>query len=68
MPLYDPKSGGCRDGLHADGVNRNQGAESSLVWLLSLLHFHELRSRQIALEAEAAADGVSQRRSIRHVQ
>jgi hypothetical protein len=28
MPLYDPKTGGCRDGLMADGINQNQGAES----------------------------------------
>jgi len=35
--LYDPVTGGCRDGLHADRVNENQGAESSLCFLLSLL-------------------------------
>ena len=41
LPLYDPHSGGCRDGLHADRVNQNQGAESTLAFLLSLL---ELRA------------------------
>ena len=35
--LYDPLTGGCRDGLHADRVNENQGAESTLSLLLSLL-------------------------------
>jgi glycosyltransferase involved in cell wall biosynthesis len=35
--LYDPRTGGCRDGLHADRVNENQGAESSLCFLASLL-------------------------------
>jgi glycosyltransferase involved in cell wall biosynthesis len=39
--LYDATSGGCRDGLHADRVNQNQGAESTLSFLLALL---ELRS------------------------
>ncbi len=34
--LYSPKTGGCRDGLHMDRVNRNQGAESTLAFLLSL--------------------------------
>ncbi|GAB1483574.1 hypothetical protein MASR2M78_23900 [Treponema sp.] len=34
--LYDPGSGGCRDGLHVDRVSENQGAESSLAFLLSL--------------------------------
>jgi len=33
---YSPKTGGCRDGLHVDRVNRNQGAESTLAFLLSL--------------------------------
>lgn len=35
--LYDSDTGGCRDGLHAEGVNLNQGAESTLSWLMSLL-------------------------------
>jgi len=35
--LYDPRTGGCRDGLHEDRVNENQGAESSLCFLASLL-------------------------------
>ena len=35
-PLYDYQSGGCRDGLHGDHVNQNQGSESTLAWLMSL--------------------------------
>jgi glycosyltransferase involved in cell wall biosynthesis len=34
--LYSSESGGCRDGLHVDRVNGNQGAESTLAFLLSL--------------------------------
>lgn len=34
--LYDPSTGGCRDGLHADRVNRNQGAEATLSFLMAL--------------------------------
>jgi hypothetical protein len=37
LPLYDPQTGGCRDGLHPDRLNENQGAESTLAFLLSLL-------------------------------
>jgi hypothetical protein len=37
QPLYDPATGGCRDGLHAERVNENQGAESTLSFLLALL-------------------------------
>ncbi|MBU0478322.1 glycosyltransferase family 4 protein [bacterium] len=37
LPLYDPTTGGCRDGLHPDRVNENQGAESTLSFLQALL-------------------------------
>jgi hypothetical protein len=33
QPLADIHSGSCCDGLHLSGVNRNQGAESTLAWL-----------------------------------
>ncbi|MCJ7508577.1 MAG: glycosyl transferase family 1, partial [candidate division Zixibacteria bacterium] len=36
IPLYEPANGGCYDGLHVDRVNRNQGAESTIAFLLSL--------------------------------
>jgi glycosyltransferase involved in cell wall biosynthesis len=36
LELYSPETGGCLDGLHVDRVNRNQGAESTLAFLLSL--------------------------------
>lgn len=36
LPLYDSSTGGCSDGLHADRVNENQGAESTLAFHLSL--------------------------------
>jgi len=39
--VYDATTGGCRDGLHADRANENQGAESTLSFLLALL---EMRS------------------------
>ncbi len=37
IPLYDFRTKGCNDGLLSDGVNINQGAESTLSFLLSLL-------------------------------
>jgi glycosyltransferase involved in cell wall biosynthesis len=36
LELYSPETGGCHDGLHMDRVNGNQGAESTLAFLLSL--------------------------------
>jgi glycosyltransferase involved in cell wall biosynthesis len=44
-PLYDETTGGCRDGLHPDRVNMNQGAESTLSFLMALL---ELQRAQVA--------------------
>ena len=40
--LYDPSTGGCRDGLHADRANENQGAESTLSFLMALLEMQQL--------------------------
>ena len=42
VPLYDYETGGCRDGLQREGVNENEGAESTLAWLLSLLAIRSL--------------------------
>jgi hypothetical protein len=36
LDLYDSKAGGCFDGLQEDRVNLNQGAESTLAFLLAL--------------------------------
>ncbi|NOX86714.1 MAG: glycosyltransferase [Chlorobi bacterium] len=35
--VYNPVTGGCYDGLEKDGVNLNQGAESTVSYLLSRL-------------------------------
>ncbi len=43
-PLIDFKTRGCYDGLQHNGVNQNQGAESLLSWLLSLLTMHEMQT------------------------
>ena len=37
-PMWDPHTGGGYDGLHADGVNANQGAESTLAVISTLQH------------------------------
>ena len=35
LPLYDPSTGGCADGLHSAGMNLNEGAESTLAYWIS---------------------------------
>ena len=42
IALYDPSTGGCRDGLHPDRANENQGAESTLSFLMALLEMRKL--------------------------
>jgi len=43
IPLYDSVTGGCRDGLHPERVNENQGAESTLSFLMALLEMRSLK-------------------------
>jgi len=43
LPLYDATTGGCRDGLHPDRINENQGAESTLSFLMALLEMHKAK-------------------------
>jgi len=56
MPLYDAKSGGCRDGLMADGINQNEGAESTLAWLLSLMTLQKLYADEILKQPASNAN------------
>jgi glycosyltransferase involved in cell wall biosynthesis len=45
IALYDPTTGGCRDGLHPDRANENQGAESTLSFLMALLEMRKLEEK-----------------------
>ena len=44
LALYDSTTGGCRDGLHMDRLSQNQGAESTLAFLLSLVEMQALQN------------------------
>jgi hypothetical protein len=37
ISLFDPETKGCNDGIEAFNINRNQGAESNIAYLLSCL-------------------------------
>jgi uncharacterized protein YyaL (SSP411 family) len=65
MQLYDYAGGGCRDGLTRDGVNENQGAESTLACLCSLLAVYNLRGLTASHDhiAESDADTLRQGQS-----
>jgi hypothetical protein len=47
IALYDPTTGGCRDGLHPDRANENQGAESTLSFLMALLEMRKLEDSRV---------------------
>src|SRR5881296_1228482 len=44
LELCSPETGGCGDGLHVDRVNGNQGAESTLAFLLSLAEMRQAQN------------------------
>jgi len=48
--VYNPDSGGCRDGLHVDRVNLNEGAESTLAFLSALVEIQALETRVVGLD------------------
>jgi glycosyltransferase involved in cell wall biosynthesis len=56
LPIYDPTTGGCRDGLHPDRPNENQGAESSLAYLQAVL---ELRLAETTLASVETGESVA---------
>lgn len=51
LALYDAQTGACCDGLQPDRVNQNQGAESTLAFLLASL---ELRLAEVEASANEA--------------
>lgn len=42
LAVYNPRTGGCHDGLEPEGVNQNEGAESTLAFILSLIEIERL--------------------------
>lgn len=55
LPLYDFATGGCRDGMGLGHINQNQGAESTICFLMSLLKMLEL----VGVELEDSDTGTA---------
>jgi len=53
LSVYDPTTGGCRDGLHPDRPNENQGAESTLAFLQALLELRLAENTLLSVEAQS---------------
>jgi len=56
IAMFDPCTGGGFDGLRPDGVNGNQGAESTLAFVAAMTQMHKLGLAPI-LDGQAACDG-----------
>jgi glycosyltransferase involved in cell wall biosynthesis len=52
LEVYSSKTGGCRDALHVDRLNGNQGAESTLAFLLSLAEMQLMRNSLTLLDSD----------------
>lgn len=52
--VYDAATGGCRDGLHVDRANQNEGAESTLAFLIALVEMRAANARGAFTAPEAA--------------
>ncbi|MBN8823606.1 MULTISPECIES: glycosyltransferase family 4 protein [unclassified Spirosoma] len=50
LSLYDQQTGGCRDGLHIDRANQNQGAESTLSYLIALADLYTVQKKNTAVK------------------
>jgi len=57
VALADPVRGACHDGLGPGGVNENQGAESTLMWLTALEQMRDLRHNLNARPSPIAVAG-----------
>jgi hypothetical protein len=60
LSLYDPATGGCRDGLHSDRCNQNQGAESTLAFLHSLLEICLAETPALAESSEGTSPSAAE--------
>ena len=47
--VYDESTGGCHDGIGRYSINLNQGAESTLSYLLARLYLHDHKSKSLPM-------------------
>lgn len=68
LSLYNFETEGCCDGFENEGINRNQGAESTLAYLISYLtvlqayeesfHFHDLNNPAVQKHSKRKSEKV----------
>jgi glycosyltransferase involved in cell wall biosynthesis len=57
--LFDPATGGCRDGLHANRPNQNQGAEATLSFQLALHEMGTMAALDVPVVTASLLESVS---------
>ena len=63
VQLADPARGACRDALTRDGVNQNEGAESTLMWLMAV---ELIRASRSAGDSTASRNAAPPSSRLRH--
>jgi hypothetical protein len=53
--MYNPCTGGCYDGLERDNVNLNQGAESTISYLLARQTMEKIKHTSLKIRLKAAS-------------
>ena len=62
LELYSAETGACCDGLHVDRVNRNQGAESTLAFLISLAEMRLAQNMMTSFKKSAGPVAIADHR------
>jgi len=65
VPLLDARTGGCKDGLERDGVNENEGAESTIALIGALQQARRVQAaaRRASISVEASTSAAPTQRS-----
>jgi glycosyltransferase involved in cell wall biosynthesis len=62
LEVYSAETGACRDGLHVDRVNGNQGAESTLAFLISLAEMRLAQNMMTSFKKPVAPVAIAEYR------
>jgi glycosyltransferase involved in cell wall biosynthesis len=65
VPLLDPRTGGCKDGLERKGVNENEGAESTIALISTLQQARRVQAaaRRASISGAASTSAAPTQRS-----
>jgi len=65
VPLLDSRTGGCRDGLERDGVNENEGAESTIASISAMQQARRVQAaaRRAPISGAASTSAAPTQRS-----